>query len=146
MEHYRLTLLRLSQKPEHGGAVAISSVPYSKVSQLARLGLTPKEFLVMQPSFNGALASDPAASMPEAGGGQRQFLCVMNTIMALLGAAIAAFASSSAFDGKFNMVHIQNATLAGGVAIGSAANLSFSPAAAVAVGVVAGILSTAGFR
>ena len=100
----------------------------------------------MQPSFNGALASDPAASMPEAGGGQRQFLCVMNTIMALLGAAIAAFASSSAFDGKFNMVHIQNATLAGGVAIGSAANLSFSPAAAVAVGVVAGILSTAGFR
>ncbi len=101
---------------------------------------------VVQPSFNGALASDPAAIMPEAGGGQRQFFCVMNTIMALLGAAIAAFASSAAFNGKFNMVHIQNATLAGGVAIGSAANLSFSPAGAVAVGVIAGILSTMGFR
>ena len=36
--------------------------------------------------------------------------------------------------------------LAGGVAIGSAANWSFSPATAVAVGVFAGILSTAGFR
>lgn len=98
------------------------------------------------PSFNGALASDPAAIMPGAGGGQRQFFCVMNTIMALLGAAIAAFASSAASNGKFNMVHIQNATLAGGVAIGSAANLSFSPAGAVAVGVIAGIMSTTGFR
>ena len=84
--------------------------------------------------------------MPEAGGGQRQFLCVMNTILALLGASVAAFASSSAFSGKFNMVHIQNATLAGGVAIGSAANLNFTPAGAVGVGVLAGILSTAGFR
>ena len=103
-------------------------------------------FACMQPSFNGALASDPAAIMPQAGGGQRQFLCVMNTIMALLGASIAAFAASSAFNGKFNMVHIQNATLAGGVAIGSAANLSFTPAGAVFVGIVAGIVSTAGYR
>lgn len=84
--------------------------------------------------------------MPEAGGGQRQFLCVMNTILALLGASVAAFASSAAFNGKFNMVHIQNATLAGGVAIGSAANLNFTPAGAVGVGVLAGILSTTGFR
>lgn len=103
-------------------------------------------FACLQPSFNGALASDPAAIMPEAGGGQRQFLCVMNTIMALLGASLAAFAASAAFNGKFNMVHIQNATLAGGVAIGSAANLSFSPAGAVAVGITAGFISTAGFR
>lgn len=100
----------------------------------------------LQPSFNGALASDPAALMPEAGGGQRQFLCVMNTILALLGSSIAAFASSSAFSGKFNMVHIQNATVAGGVAIGSAANLNFTPAGAVGVGVLAGVLSTAGLR
>lgn len=84
--------------------------------------------------------------MPEAGGGQRQFLCVMNTILALLGASIAAFASSSAWSGKFNMVHMQNATLAGGVAIGSAANLNFTPAGAVEVGVLAGILTTVGFR
>lgn len=84
--------------------------------------------------------------MPEAGGGQRQFLCVMNTILALLGSAISTFASSSAFSGKFNMVHIQNATVAGGVAIGSAANLNFTPAGAVGVGVLAGVLSTAGLR
>lgn len=43
------------------------------------------------------------------------------------------------------MVHIQNATLAGGVAIGSAAALKIAPGAALGVGLVAGIISTLGF-
>ncbi len=47
--------------------------------------------------------------------------------MSLLGAAVSTFATSAALMGKFDMVHIQNATLAGGVAIGSAANLNVSP-------------------
>ena len=42
-------------------------------------------------------------------------------------------------------VHIQNATLAGGVAIGSAANMMVSPGGALAVGVAAGVLSTLGY-
>ena len=42
-------------------------------------------------------------------------------------------------------MHIQNATLAGGVAIGSAANLVVSPGGALAVGVAAGLLSTCGY-
>ena len=42
-------------------------------------------------------------------------------------------------------MHIQNATLAGGVAIGSAANLMVSPGGALAVGVAAGLLSTLGY-
>ena len=42
-------------------------------------------------------------------------------------------------------VHIQNATLAGGVAIGSAANLVVGPGGALAVGVAAGLLSTCGY-
>lgn len=42
-------------------------------------------------------------------------------------------------------VHIQNATLAGGVAIGSAANLVVTPGGALAVGVAAGLLSVAGY-
>ena len=42
-------------------------------------------------------------------------------------------------------VHIQNATLAGGVAIGSAANLVIGPGGALAVGVGAGLLSTCGY-
>ena len=42
-------------------------------------------------------------------------------------------------------MHIQNATLAGGVAIGSAANMMVSPGGALAVGVSAGVLSTLGY-
>lgn len=51
-----------------------------------------------------------------------------NTVISLLGAVVVTFAASALFDGgKFNMVHIQNATLAGGVAVGSSANLKILP-------------------
>ncbi|KIZ01774.1 Ammonium transporter Rh type C [Monoraphidium neglectum] len=42
-------------------------------------------------------------------------------------------------------MHVQNATLAGGVAVGSAAALNLHPAGALAVGAFAGAMSTAGF-
>ena len=42
-------------------------------------------------------------------------------------------------------MHVQNATLAGGVAIGSAANMMVGPGGALAVGVAAGLLSTLGY-
>jgi hypothetical protein len=58
---------------------------------------------------------------------QTQFFCVVNTVVALLGACLSAFAASAAVEGKLNMVHIQNATLAGGVAVGSSANLQIGP-------------------
>ena len=40
---------------------------------------------------------------------------------------------------------IQNSTLAGGVAIGSAANLHLSPAGALVVGVIIGLVSVEGY-
>jgi ammonia channel protein AmtB len=58
---------------------------------------------------------------------QTQFYCIVNTVVSLLGACLSAFACSAAFEGKLDMVHIQNATLAGGVAVGSAANLKIAP-------------------
>ncbi len=51
-------------------------------------------------------------------------------------------------DGVFGtcaQVHIQNATLAGGVAIGSAANLMVGPGGALGVGILAGLISTLGY-
>ncbi len=47
--------------------------------------------------------------------------------------------------GTCAQVHIQNATLAGGVAIGSAANLMVGPGGALGVGILAGLISTLGY-
>ena len=44
------------------------------------------------------------------------------------------------------MVHIQNSTLAGGVAVGTSANLMLEPFGAVLVGVAAGAISVAGYE
>ena len=87
---------------------------------------------IFWPSFNGALAT--------AGGIQAnpRVLCLMNTLVALLGACLSAFAATVFSTGRLDMVHVQNATLAGGVAIGSSANLAVPPAVALA-GVRGGI-------
>ena len=42
--------------------------------------------------------------------------------------------------------HLQNATLAGGVAIGASADMIITPGGALAVGSIAGILSVSGFH
>uniref|UniRef100_T1DNL1 Putative ammonium transporter 1 n=1 Tax=Anopheles aquasalis TaxID=42839 RepID=T1DNL1_ANOAQ len=44
------------------------------------------------------------------------------------------------------MVHVQNSTLAGGVAVGSICNLLIHPFGALIVGVIAGIISVLGYR
>lgn len=59
----------------------------------------------------------------------------------------SAFATSSLLNEhkKFVMEHIQNATLAGGVAIGAVADLVVGPWAALFIGSCAGVLSVAGY-
>ena len=48
--------------------------------------------------------------------------------------------------GMFDICHLQNSTLAGGVAMGVAAHLPMSPAAAIATGFVASMVSVAGYK
>ncbi len=101
------------------------------------------------PSFNAALASLPIgtiAGTATAAAASSQFLCIVNTLLSLLGSAITAFAAS-AFTGRgrLNMMHIQNSTLAGGVAMGAACTLQMTPGGALAVGSAAGLLSVCGY-
>jgi len=73
-------------------------------------------------------------------------LALTNTVIALLASTVCAFVVSPLLSGRLiRPVDIQNATLAGGVAIGATANLAISPGVALLIGSVAGIVSTIGF-
>lgn len=87
-------------------------------------------------SFNAALLDEPSAGR-----------AVVNTVLAIAGSVAVSFALSRAIHGGrfFDMEHVQNATLAGGVAIGAACDMILNPGAALATGVAAGAVSTYGF-
>ena len=99
------------------------------------------------PSFNAALASVPVGNVdvPTEALGSSQFLCIVNTLLALLGSVVSAFALSAITGkGRLNMMHVQNSTLAGGVAMGAACTLRMTPGGALVVGTAAGVLSVLG--
>lgn len=66
--------------------------------------------------------------------------CLRGQVIALTASCIITFVMSALFreDHKFNMIDIQNATLAGGVAVGSASDLVIEPWAAILIGCIAG--------
>ena len=68
----------------------------------------------------------------------------INVILALSGATLATGFASIKLRGKIDAADIANASLAGGVAIGSVCNTA-SPLEAIIIGVVAGAISTFGF-
>lgn len=70
-----------------------------------------------------------------------------NTVWALLGSTVTTFGLVPllSHNKRLEAVPIQNATLAGGVAIGATANFAMGPFWAVLVGCVAGVISTVGF-
>ena len=89
------------------------------------------------PSFNAALAE-----------GNAQHRAVVNTYLSMTGSAVIVFAISALVDRKdrIDMEHVQNATLAGGVAIGASADMMLRPWAALTIGSVAGLISTLGYK
>ncbi|NWH57532.1 RHAG protein, partial [Geococcyx californianus] len=93
---------------------------------------------IFWPSFNSAIASDTID----------QTTAVVNTYCSLAACTVVTFALSSLVDqrGKFSMVLIQNATLAGGVAVGTCADMPIRPFAAMCIGSIAGIVSVLGFH
>eukprot|EP00762_Andalucia_godoyi_P002899 ANDGO_04213.mRNA.1 Rhesus-like glycoprotein B len=84
------------------------------------------------PSFNAA----PAKS--------RQSVAIINTVFSLCSSTIATFLFSRTFRShrKIEMVDVCNAVLAGGVAVGSTADLNIGPGGAMVIGFASGSVST----
>ncbi|XP_034974174.2 RH-like protein isoform X2 [Zootoca vivipara] len=89
------------------------------------------------PSFNSVLVENE----------DEKQAAIYNTYFAMATSAVAAFAFSKATssDGTFHMAHIQNATLAGGVAVGFSVPIIQYPWIAMTLGLVAGAGSVLGF-
>ena len=87
------------------------------------------------PSFNGAL-----------GEGAAMHRAIINTYLAITSSVIGSIiVARMTHGGKLNMEIILNASLAGGVAVGSAADIIVMPFGAMLAGFVTGIISSLGF-
>ena len=73
-------------------------------------------------------------------------IIVTNTVLSLTGSCLGTFIMTSIVREKFSMEDILNATLAGGVIIGAPSGIFTNPAAALCIGLFAGVVSTLGFR
>merc|ERR1739838_79561 len=90
------------------------------------------------PSFNSAITAH----------GDDQHRTAMNTYYSLAACTLATYGLSAltAHDGKLDMVHIQNAALAGGVAAGTAGEMMLTPYGSMIVGFLAGVISVLGYK
>jgi len=93
---------------------------------------------MLWPSFNAVLAPEGAI----------QHRAIVNTILSLCAACMVSFGLSILFrkEHKLSMVDVQNATLAGGVAMGSSASMAVYPGGAIGIGCLAGLLSCFGYN
>ncbi|OQV17231.1 Ammonium transporter Rh type C [Hypsibius exemplaris] len=94
-------------------------------------------FLFMYwPSFNAAVAV-----------GDGRYRAIYNTYLAIASSCVAAYMMSWVVkSGKFSMDIVQNATLAGGVVVGSICDMFLYPWGALVCGFGAGIVSALGFH
>lgn len=77
----------------------------------------------------------------------RQNRAFFNTFISLCASTAATFVVSRLVSGhRFDCVHIQNSTLAGGVVMGVAAGLDMHPSAPIGIGFVTGVISVLGYK
>ncbi|XP_058706718.1 ammonium transporter Rh type B-like isoform X2 [Poecile atricapillus] len=80
--------------------------------------------------------------------GDAQHRAILNTLLAMSAGAITTVVASSLLerDGKLSPGHLQNGSLAGGVAIGVVADMAMPPVAALALGSLSAVACVLGFR
>jgi ammonium transporter Rh len=72
---------------------------------------------------------------------------IVNTALALSASCISAFGMSSIYHHeKFDMEDVLNATLAGGVIVGSTSDMMESAWAVILLGMIGGVISSTGFN
>ncbi|CAF1348742.1 unnamed protein product [Rotaria sp. Silwood1] len=88
------------------------------------------------PSFNAGVTS-----------GSDRLHAVTNTYVSICASVIGAFLMSSLLKkNKLDMVHVQNSTLAGGVAVGTVSGSDIGLHGAMVIGTLAGMISVLGFH
>lgn len=88
------------------------------------------------PSFNAGTTT-----------GVDRLRAVTNTYISICASVIGAYLLSTVVrSGKFDMVHIQNSTLAGGVAVGTVSTSNIGLHGALVIGSLAGMISVLGYR
>ncbi|NWR28442.1 RHBGB protein, partial [Tachuris rubrigastra] len=80
--------------------------------------------------------------------GDAQHRAILNTFLAMSASAVTTMVVSSLLerDGKLSPGHLQNGSLAGGVAIGAVADMAMPPVAALALGSLSAVACVLGFR
>ncbi|NWI93379.1 RHBGA protein, partial [Pitta sordida] len=80
--------------------------------------------------------------------GDAQHRAILNTLLVMSASTITTVVVSSLLerDGKLSPGHLQNGSLAGGVAIGVVADMAMPPVAALALGSLSAIVCVLGFR
>ncbi|CAF2223144.1 unnamed protein product [Rotaria magnacalcarata] len=79
--------------------------------------------------------------------GTNRLYAVTNTYVSICASVVGAFLMSSLLKrGKFDMIHIQNFTLVGGVAVGTVSGSNIGLHGAMMIGTLAGMISVVGFH
>jgi len=132
--YFGLAVVRVLYNPDHAKSEKEgSSYPSDLFSMVGTIFLW-----MFWPSFNGGAAAT----------GDAQQRAIINTYYSLCSCVLTAFAFSALVTPtkKFAMEHLQNATLAGGVAVGACADMMLTPGGSLVIGALAGILSVCGFQ
>jgi len=128
--------------------LAVSRMIYSRkvcMSQALSMSYKSEMYTFIGTLFLWAYWPNVNASFVD---GSSENRALANTFYALAASCTASFSFTvlQSKEGKFNVFHLQNATLAGGVAVGSIAAMFLHPWGAVIVGIVGALGSVLGYK